>query len=630
MKTTEEQSFVNCGAPRRRSPVRIGFLMILAGYLLAAGEAAPAVERVVVWDGEQATKGAGWANPKGSTVGPQTVEAHSGNTSVEYKFKSSGEEWPGAGWNWCAFQTGAYGTDITHFKTFTFWMKTKGRVADVQLNLLCNGKEFDMPEHHTGKVSALNYCPQLLDGQWHKVSIPLADLTQPKGFDPLHVGELQIFNAGEGEGSFFIDDIAFEDPAGDKPSATAAPTRPETAAAVRTSDEMLANGSFADGISNWVIVAESGATGQAEVVSEGPDGRAALRLKVLTIAELPWRLQFYQTGMRVEKGKTYVLTFWAKSDRPGSITVNCMQNHEPWDHHTQEKLPVSTAWQPMRFTFVAPWADDNVRISFTDLGTAAGQVYWFANCSLVSLPGAKTSAAPMPATSGAVSAPSAAFIWKGDCSSEGAFVNSDHPTIPGHYEYLPDPKAPARGLVFAGHLTPDFTTTDPEKFHLHPDIYFDRFLPGNITLSFDVKVADLAPSELGPYAEHPWLNVVTLFDETTRAGGANFHPSVMVNLVGTPEHYRLQAYSIDSKGAGMFFDKLENAPAFPTGKWVTVRVEADVNTRRVRVYQDNALTSTGPYLGKPGLAGAHMGLYANRKMTRATVFNDNITISVGD
>ena len=605
-------------------------VMMSAGYLLAASEVAPEVNRVVVWDGEQASKGAGWTNPKTNTIGPQAFEAHSGNTALEFKFNGSGEEWLGAGWNWCAFQTGPYGTDITPFKSFAFWMKTKGKVADPQLNLLCNGKEFDMPEHHTEKVSALNYCPQLLDGKWHKVSIPLADFVQPKGFDPLHVGELQVFNAGEGDGSFLIDDIAFEDPAGDKPSATAAPAHPEVAAAVRASDEMLANGSFADGISNWVVVAESGATGRAEVVGEGPDGKAALRLKVLTIGDLPWRLQFYQTGMRVEKGKTYVLSFWAKSDRPGSITVNCMQNHEPWDHHTQEKMPVSASWQPMRFTFVAPWDDGNVRISFTDLGTAPGQVYWFADCSLVPAPGAKTSAAPGSATSGTVSTSSAAFVWKGDCSSEAAFVNSDHPTIPGHYEYLPDPSERARGRVFVGHLTPDFTTTDPEKFHLHPDIYFDRFRPGNITLSFDVKVDDLAPSELGPYGEHPWLNVVTVFDETTRAGGANFHPSVMVNLVGTPGHYRLQAYSIDSKGAGTFFDKLEDAPAFPTGKWVTVRVEVDVKTGRVRVYQDNGLTSTGPYLGKPGLAGAHMGLYANRKLTRATVFNDDISISVGE
>jgi hypothetical protein len=63
-----------------------------------------------------------------------------------------------------------------------------------------------------------------------------------------------------------------------------------------------------------------------------------------------------------------------------------MQNHEPWDHHTQEKMPVSTEWKQLKFTFVAPWDDNNVRISFTDLATAPDQVYWFANCSLVAGP----------------------------------------------------------------------------------------------------------------------------------------------------------------------------------------------------------------------------------------------------
>ncbi len=238
---------------------------------------------------------------------------------------------------------------------------------------------------------------------------------------------------------------------------------------------------------------------------------------------------------------------------------------------------------------------------------------------------------PTSATAPPVVVPSATFVWKGDCSSEAAFVNSNHERIPGHYEYLPDPQDPARGIVFAGHLTPDFTTTDPEKFHLHPEIYFDRFIPGNlITASFDVKVDDLAPSELGPYGHNPWLNLVTLFDETTFAGGKSFHPAVMVNLVGTPGHYRLQAYSIDAAGTGTFYEKIEAGPVFPSGKWVTVRVEVDAKTEKVLVYQDKALASTGPYLGKPGLAGAHMGLYANRKMTRATVFNDDITITVGN
>jgi hypothetical protein len=616
---------------------------------ISQGQAAPAVKRVVVWDGEQASTGAGWTNPTTATIKPQTVEAHSGNTAIEFKFQGSGEEWLGAGWNWCAFQTGPYGTDITTFKNFTFWMKTKGKVTEPQINLLCNGAVFDTPEHHTEKVPVLKYCPQLLDGQWHQVSIPLADLKQPKGFDPSHVGELQMFNAGEGDGSFFIDDIGFEGPADAMPAAApvislpaqaprstdnwifsngfednipgtgdwqktwgspwgelsrpdgagvstlaiegsrslrvkypkggvgpqqtgiqwptvvantdgyeelylryyvyfengfdfkiggklpglmslghptiggyvpdgsnawlmrfmwrengkaevysmlppskfnnfkysydvqlefafstgkwycieqyiklnsvgndngklkawidganlldrsdvlyrtvdnrnvkiggfyfstfhggdtmawapsvdsyarfdavvlskerigcidSEPASPDVTSAVRSPAEMLINGSFADGNAHWVVE-ESGATGQAECVKEGPDGKAALRLRVLTIGDNTWRLQIYQTGMRVEKGKTYVMTFWAKSDCDGNITVNCMRNHEPWDHHTQEKMPVSTEWKQMRFTFVAPWDDNNVRISFTDLGTEPGQIYWFADCSLVPAP----------------------------------------------------------------------------------------------------------------------------------------------------------------------------------------------------------------------------------------------------
>jgi hypothetical protein len=87
---------------------------------------------------------------------------------------------------------------------------------------------------------------------------------------------------------------------------------------------------------------------------------------------------------------------------------------------------------------------------------------------------------------------------------------------------------------------------------------------------------------------------------------------------------------MDQAGAGTFYQTIEGGPVFPTGKWVTVRVEADVKTKQVHVYQNNRLASAGPYLGKPGLAGAHLGLYANRKMTRATVFNSNITIGVGD
>ena len=86
--------------------------------------------------------------------------------------------------------------------------------------------------------------------------------------------------------------------------------------------EMLVNGNFADGDANWTLEQNSTATGKIDFVNEGPDGKAALRLKVLSVSGTAWHVQLFQKGLRFEKDKNYLLTFWAKSDRAGDINVN--------------------------------------------------------------------------------------------------------------------------------------------------------------------------------------------------------------------------------------------------------------------------------------------------------------------
>lgn len=175
------------------------------------------MKQIVVWDGETATKGAGWANPTSTcSIAAQKAEVHSGNTAVEFRFKGDGKSgWLGCGWDWVNFQVGEYGTDITAMKYFTFWLKVKGTVADFSFNLLCNGAPaLDQPQHHTEKVIVSKYCAEWKDGQWHQIIVPLKDLIQPKGFDAKHVAEMQFFNTGAGDGSFFIDDLAFNDSSG--------------------------------------------------------------------------------------------------------------------------------------------------------------------------------------------------------------------------------------------------------------------------------------------------------------------------------------------------------------------------------------------------------------------------------
>lgn len=264
---------------------------------------------------------------------------------------------------------------------------------------------------------------------------------------------------------------------------------------------------------------------------------------------------------------------------------------------------------------------DDVKESFTTNEVA---INW--NAPLVFL---LAEALPNHATAAAVDSGmqmEGAYVWKSDCSGEETFVNSTHPILPGHYEYVVDPAGTQ--LVFRGRLTDAFKVDDPESVHLHPDIYFDEFHPGSFTVEFDVWVDDLVPEELGPYREKPWLNVLTVFDRTTRSGDERFEPSVMTNLVGKPGAYYLQTYSISPQDGGTFFEKGATKPIFPIGQWVSIKVDVDVKSAIVRTYQNGELVSEGPYKSRPGIAGAHMGLYTNKLIEQATVYNRACQISV--
>jgi hypothetical protein len=179
--------------------------------------------------------------------------------------------------------------------------------------------------------------------------------------------------------------------------------------------------------------------------------------------------------MRVEQGKAYVLTFWAKSNRDGDFTVNCQQNHEPWAHPTQAEIPISTEWRQVQFIFVAAWDDDKVRITFTNLGSAAGSIYWFANCSLVPKPAARKTAAFSPLPSGSVMAPSAAFGWKGNCT------------------------IPAAAL----------------ELQLYSEAFCDHLISGNCTVSFDAR----ADAQRRCRASRLWLQL-----EAEQVGGKLLWP----------------------------------------------------------------------------------------------------------
>jgi hypothetical protein len=195
---------------RRRSAIALSLVIFSAMVICQPSVGAAAAEsggEIVVWNGT----GAGWTNPDTSTIQTESTDVHGSTTGLQFAFHDGGR-WLGAGWNWMGFKKGAYGTDISQMRYLTFWAKSTGDAADLQINLLCNGKVADTPEHHTDKVHLSAYCPNIGDGSWHLITIPLSDLKQPDGFDAAHVCEIQLgFMAHQAvKGSYTFDGIAFK------------------------------------------------------------------------------------------------------------------------------------------------------------------------------------------------------------------------------------------------------------------------------------------------------------------------------------------------------------------------------------------------------------------------------------
>jgi hypothetical protein len=168
--------------------------------------------RIVVWDGETHDMGSSWVNPTTSTFSRTQGDAHSGNTALDFKFHDR-HAWLGCGFDWFDWKAGRdVGTNTSDMTNLNFWIKSKGAVGDLELQLLCNGDVIDTPEHHAPKMRVAKYCPNFRDGKWHEVVIPLRDMAYPTGYDPKVVTMIDFgfWSEGESSGSFLIDDIAFD------------------------------------------------------------------------------------------------------------------------------------------------------------------------------------------------------------------------------------------------------------------------------------------------------------------------------------------------------------------------------------------------------------------------------------
>ncbi len=191
-------------------PLALSLALSLASAAAAEPASDASGERLVVWDGEKAAMGGSFCDPKNgaNALAAQNDEAHGGRSAV--RFHGEGSGWIGGAWNWHAFYPADSGDDIGSYANLSFWIKAtvaEGQLAGLNVHLSSSNKGV------TGDIDVKGYCPDLTDGAWHEVEIPLIDLLEKaKDFDARKAWELGIGTWSGPARTFtvLIDDIAFD------------------------------------------------------------------------------------------------------------------------------------------------------------------------------------------------------------------------------------------------------------------------------------------------------------------------------------------------------------------------------------------------------------------------------------
>ena len=175
--------------------------------------------RLVVWDGDDAGTGAqGWesCDQKPTCKVKVGVEAKAGiNNSNGLKFHGEGGGWIGMGWNLFGWYPQNAGVDLTPYTHLTFQIRVEAKsradapdpgAVGVWLGASNNSNSSDAPIE--------KYAKGFTDGKWHKVEIPISELTKGAGakFDLHSFWELRMSTWSGTPRNFdiYVDDLAAE------------------------------------------------------------------------------------------------------------------------------------------------------------------------------------------------------------------------------------------------------------------------------------------------------------------------------------------------------------------------------------------------------------------------------------
>jgi len=141
---------------------------------------------------------------------------------------------------------------------------------------------------------------------------------------------------------------------------------------------LLSNGGFENGLSGWSFFVDD--DGQASATlnldnSAVAEGNASAHIDVTSADSESWQVNLYRASPPVLAGTNYQVQFWARSDAPRLITVDCESGNSPYTNYgLDSQVWLDTTWRPITLTFVSSATAGDAQLQF-DVGDVAGNVW---------------------------------------------------------------------------------------------------------------------------------------------------------------------------------------------------------------------------------------------------------------
>lgn len=126
------------------------------------------------------------------------------------------------------------------------------------------------------------------------------------------------------------------------------------------------------------------AAGAASFAQAADPAGSAIRMNRQDAVESePWRHQVYQNSIDIDPEQNYLLTFWARADRPAQLAISTKNSTPPWGFFgLRTDVYVSTTWKRYRLPFSGAKAvAGHSRLAFNFKDKEAAQI-WIADVTI--------------------------------------------------------------------------------------------------------------------------------------------------------------------------------------------------------------------------------------------------------